>query len=384
MTFVDGPWLLARSKENMLARIPSNRRPSEGVVMINRVLTTFAIASIGTLALAASSAAPSFKVAKFSVGGDGGTDYLNAEPGTGRVFVSRGTHVMVIDGPTGKVLGDIPDTPRVHGIGLAKKWNHGFTTNGGDSTVTMFDMKTLAVIKRIPVPVGGLDGIMYDESSDRIILTNHSKPGTATAIDAKSGEIAGQAELEDEAPEGAASDGKGRLFINNERKNTIQVVDQKTMKAVASWPLEPCKGPTGIAYDRKTRRIFSGCSNTSVVVDADSGKVVASIANGNGVDAMGWDASQKLMYIPARDGTVTVVHQDSADKYTTLATLQTMAGAKTISVDPVKHVAYLLAVEYGPAPAPAAAPGAGATAPPGGGRGPTGPIIGAQFFAISH
>src|SRR5207248_7413652 len=150
--------------------------------------------------LAAPRAGPAqtFKVARFNIGGDGGTDYLTAEPGTGRVFVSRGTHVMVVDGNTGKVLGDIPDTPRTHGIALAPKWNHGFTTNGGDSTVTMFDLKTLAVIKKIATHTGGLDGIMYDDFSDRIILTNHSRPiGTATAIDPNTGDIVGVAELED-------------------------------------------------------------------------------------------------------------------------------------------------------------------------------------------
>src|SRR5256886_481072 len=132
--------------------------------------------------------AQTFKTAKFSIGGDGGTDYLTAEPGTGRVFVSRSTHVIVVDGPTGKVVGDIPDTPRTHGIALAPKSGRGFITNGGDSTVMMFDLKTLAVIKKIPVSTGGLDGIMYEDFSDRIILTNHSRPiGTAVALDAKTG-----------------------------------------------------------------------------------------------------------------------------------------------------------------------------------------------------
>src|ERR1700682_4998776 len=131
--------------------------------------------------------AQTFKVEKWNIGGEGGTDYLTAEPGTGRVFVSRGTHVMVVDGSTGKVLGDIPDTPRTHGIALVAKYNHGFTTNGGDSTVTMFDLKTLAVIKKIKVPSGGLDGIMYDDYDDKIILTNHSRPiGTLVAIDPRS------------------------------------------------------------------------------------------------------------------------------------------------------------------------------------------------------
>src|SRR5881392_1195351 len=141
--------------------------------------------------------AQTFKVERYSIGGDGGTDYLTAEPGTGRVFVSRATHVMVIDGRTGKVIGDIPDTPRTHGIALAPKSNHGFITNGGDSTVTMFDIKTLAVIKKVKVATGGLDGIMYDDADDRVILTNHSRPiGTLVALDPTSGDIVGQVELE--------------------------------------------------------------------------------------------------------------------------------------------------------------------------------------------
>jgi DNA-binding beta-propeller fold protein YncE len=328
------------------------------------------------------SSAQTFKVAKFSIGGDGGTDYLTAESGTSRVFVSRGTHVMVIDGTTGKVLGDIPDTPRTHGIALAPKSGHGFITNGGDSTVTMFDLRSLAVVKKIPVATGGMDGIMYDDFSDRIILTNHSRPiGTMVALDPQSGAIVGTVQLEDNGPEGAASDGKGKLFINNEGTSTMQVIDIKGMKVLASWPLAPCEGPTGIAYDRATNRIFSGCGKTSVVVDAATGKIVATIANGDGVDALGWDPVEKLIYIPAgRDSNVTVVHQDSPDKYTVVATVATMGGAKTISVDAVKHVAYLFQPVYGPAPAPAP----GAPPPQPGARPPRGPVIAAWFFAISH
>ncbi|MEP6508157.1 MAG: YncE family protein [Gemmatimonadales bacterium] len=345
-------------------------------------------AAAGALFAAALSAMPcaanaqNFTVQKYNIGGEGGTDYVMAEPGTGRVFVSRGTHVMVVDGPTGKVIGDIPDTPRMHGIALAPKSNHGFTTNGGDSTVTMFDLKTLAFIKKTRIPTGGLDGIMYDEYSDRIILTNHSRPvGTAVALDANSGDIVGTAELEDNAPEGAASDGKGKLFVNNEGTNTIQVLDAKTMKVLTSWAIAPCDGPTGIAFDRATNRIFSGCGKTSVVVNPSNGKVVAQITNGDGVDALGYDPSQKLIYIPAgRDGNVTVVRQDGPDKYTVVATVPTMRGAKTIAVDPVKHVAYLFQPEYGPAPAPA--PGSPPPAP--GARPPRGPIVAAWFFAISH
>src|SRR4029077_5439721 len=199
--------------------------------------------------------AQTFKVEKFDIKGEGGTDYVAVEATMGRVFVSRATHMMVIEGATGKVLGDIPNTPGVHGAGFATKAGHGFTTNGGDGTVTMFDLKTLAVVKQIKVGPG-LDGIMYDEPDDKIILTNHSRPiGTLTAIDPKTGDIVATVELEDTAPEGAAADGKGRIFVNNEGKNTIQVIDAKTWKVTASWPLDPCKGPTGIAYDKATNRI---------------------------------------------------------------------------------------------------------------------------------
>jgi len=321
--------------------------------------------------------AQNFKVQKFSIGGEGGTDYLTAEPGTGRVFVSRGSHVMVLDGIKGVVLGDITETPNNHGIALAPASNHGFITNRGDSTVTMFDLKTLAVIKKIKIPAGGQDGIMFDDFTNRVILTNHSKPGTATAIDPDKGEITGQAELEDTSPEGAASDGKGKLFVNNERKNTIQVLDAKEMKAIASWPLDSCDGPTGIAYDRTTDRIFTGCGGMSAVLNASTGKIVARIKNGEGVDALGWDPVEKLIYIPAgRDSSVTIVHEDSPDSYTVVATVTTAAGAKTISVDPVKHVAYLFQPTFGPPPPDAK--------PDQYGRRPRGKITGAYLYVISH
>lgn len=334
---------------------------------------------VALLALPAFAGAQTFTAQKFNIGGEGGTDYVTAEPGTGRVFVSRQSHVMVVDGATGKVLGDIPNTPRMHGIGLAPKYNHGFTTNGGDSSVTMFDLTTLAFLKKIPVKVGGLDGIMYDEADDRIILTNHSRPGTMVALDANTGDITGTAELEDNAPEGAAANGKGWIYVNNEGKNTIQVVDAKTMKAIKSWPIAPCDGPTGIAYDAASDRIFAGCSKKSVVVNGTTGAIVATIDNGDRVDALAWDPSEKLIYIPggAGKGSVTIVHQDSPDTYSTITTVETVPGAKTIAVDPVKHVAYLFQPERGPSTPPPAGSPAGTRATPG-------PIVAGWFVTITH
>ena len=350
--------------------------------MIARYVLASACFSAVALTAAPFAAAQTFQVEKYDIKGEGGTDYIAVEPGTGRVFVSRSTHVMVVEGASGKVLGDIPNTPGVHGAAFAPQAGHGFTTNSGDQTVTMFDLKTLGVLRQIKVGPG-LDGIMYDESDNKIILTNHSRPiGTLTAIDPASGDIVATVELEDTAPEGAAADGKGRIFVNNESKNTIQVIDARTWKVTASWPLAPCDGPTGIAFDKTTNRIFSGCSTTSVVVDAGTGKVVASIHNGTRVDALGWDAARKLIYIPnGGDGTVTVVHQDSADKYSVVATVPTVAGAKTIAVDPGTHNVYLFQPQRGPAPPPAAdapvpAPGQGR------GRAPQGPIIAAWFVVL--
>ncbi len=349
-------------------------------------LSRIAVAGLMAAALGAPAIAhaQSFKVQKWNIGGEGGTDYVTAEAGTGRVFVSRGTHVMVVDGRSGKVLGDIPDAPRNHGIALAEKAGHGFITAGGDSSVIMFDLKTLAELKRIKIPQGGQDGIMYDDYSNRVILTNHSRPvGTVVALDANTGDIVGAVDLADSGPEGAASDGKGKLFVNLEGKNSIEVIDEKAMKSIAVWPIAPCDGPTGIAYDRATDRIFSGCGDTSVVTNALTGQVVARITNGGRVDALGWDPSEKLIYVPsgANPGSVTVVREDAPDKYTVVATVPTVAGAKTIAVDPVLHTAYLFQPEYGPPPAGAVPPPAAAGRR---GRGPMGPMIAAWFIAITH
>jgi DNA-binding beta-propeller fold protein YncE len=343
---------------------------------MHRHVRVFTLLSALSLAAPLTAQAQAFKVDKIDIKGDGGTDYVTVESATGRVFVTRGTHVMVVEGATGKVLGDIPNTPGVHGTGLVTKAGHGFTTNGGDQTVTMFDLNTLAVIKQIKVGPG-LDGIMYDAADDKVILTNHSRPiGTLTALDPVTGDIVATVELEDTSPEGAATDGQGRIFVNIEGKNTIQVVDVKTWKTTASWPLGQCDGPTGIAYDKASNRLFSGCNKNSVVVDPASGKVVANIPNGTRVDSLGWDPEKKLIYIPnGGEGNVTVVHQDSPDAYSVIATVSTFPGAKTITVDSMTHNVYLFQPERGPVPADAPPPAPGS-------RGPRGPVIAAWFITI--
>ena len=343
------------------------------------------VMATAALALPVGVRAQAFTVDKFNIGGDGGFDYVSVDP-AGRVFVSRGTHVMVIEGTTGKVLGDIPNTPRVHGAAFSPKSGFGFTTNGGDSTVTMFALKDLSIVRRIHAGINGLDGIMFDDGTDRIFTSNHSgatrgAPGTLTAIDAKTGEVIGNVQLAG-VPEGAASDGKGTLFVNLEDKSQIEVVDARTLKSKGTWAIAPCDGPTGIGIDRKMNRLFVGCSRTSVVVDSKSGKVVAQIANGGGVDALGYDPDQQLIYIPSGEGKVTIVRAASGDKYTVVGEPATMRGARTIGLDLKTHRAYSFTPEYGPAPAPPAG-----SPPPvgrGRGRGPQGPMMGAWLFAIAH
>jgi DNA-binding beta-propeller fold protein YncE len=322
------------------------------------------------LALPAVLAAQGYKVEKFNIGGEGSFDYVTVDPATGRVFIPRGTHVMVVDGATGKVVGDIKDTPGVRGVAFAGKSGMGYTTNGRDSTSTAFDMSSLDVHMKVKAGSAGLDGIMYDDVTNRIITINHSKPGSFTVIDPNSMSVVGRGQTSGDAPEGGVSDGKGKIFINVEDKNAIDVVDSKTWKVITSYPT--CDEPTGIAMDRTTNRIFSGCSKTSFVIDAATGKKVAEIKNGDRVDAMGWDQSQKLMYIPGGDGTVTVVHEDSPDKYTVVETVKTMPGARTIAVDPVHHIAYLFTLERGPS-TPSSTPG---------GRPTPGPITGAWLISV--
>jgi sugar lactone lactonase YvrE len=333
------------------------------------LLATVALAITGS-----SLVAQSHKTQKYDIGGDGAFDYLSVD-GAGRVFIARSTHVMVVDGATGKVLGDIKDTPRVHGIAFVPAAGVGFTTNAGDSTATMFDLRTLEPRRKIKAGKDGLDGIMYDDATGMILTIDHSKPmGTAVVIDPKLGAVVSTIQLSGKAPEGGVSDGKGRIFINLEDRNAIDVVDTKTWKVVDTWKIDPCDGPTGIAMDRTTNRIFSGCSKTSVVVDAKTGGVVAQIPNGDGVDALGWDQSERTMYIPAgASGNVTIVHEDSPNKFTVVETVPTMRGARTIAVDPARHVAFVFTPEYGPS-TPSAMPG---------GRPTRGPITAAWLIAIT-
>ncbi len=226
-------------------------------------------------------------VTTYKVGGDGGWDYLTVDPDARRVFISRGTHVMVIDADSGKSVGDIADTPGVHGIALAPELGRGFTSNGREGTVSIFDIKTLATSSKVKVG-DNPDAILYDPATKRVFTFN-GRSQDSTAVDAASGKVLGTIKL-DGKPEFAASDAKGEIFVNIEDKGELVAIDPNKLEVKAKWPLAPCEEPSGLSIDRKNRRLFVGCGNKMMaVVDADSGKVLATPAIGDGVDATTFD-----------------------------------------------------------------------------------------------
>jgi DNA-binding beta-propeller fold protein YncE len=307
--------------------------------------------------LLAASAAPAADsgyhlVNTYSIGGDGGWDYLTVDSSSRRLFISRATHVIVMDADSGKLLGDIPDTPGVHGIALAPELGRGFISNGREGTVTIFDLKTLATITKVKAGENP-DAILYDPATKRVFAFN-GRSHDATAIDAAKGTVLGTIKLEGK-PEFAASDGKGEIFVNIEDKSQIDAIDPARLAVKASWPLAPCEEPSGLAIDRKKRRLFAGCSNKMMaVVDADSGKVIATPAIGEGVDANAFDPKTRLAFASCGEGVLTVVHEDAPTKFSVVQSVSTQPGARTMALDEKTHYVYLVTAKFGPPPAPTA------------------------------
>jgi YVTN family beta-propeller protein len=291
-------------------------------------------ATLGTVAAGAD-----YKVVKtWKLGGEGGWDYLTADSDGHRLFIARATRVMVIDTDSGKQVGEIPDTPGVHGVVLVPDLGRGFTSNGREDTVSVFDLKTLAVEKKIKVG-NGPDAIVYDSFSKRVFTFN-GRGHDATAIDAAKGEVAGKIDLGGK-PEFAVTDEKGTMWVNLEDKSELVAFDPVKLAVESRWKLADCEEPTGLAMDRKTRRLFAGCGNKKMaIVDADSGKSVASAAIGDGCDATAFDADLGLAFASAGDGTITVVHEDSADKFSVVQTVATQKWARTMALDAKTHVIY--------------------------------------------
>jgi DNA-binding beta-propeller fold protein YncE len=279
--------------------------------------------------------------------GDGGWDYLKYDQDGHRLFISRGTHVMVVNPNDGNVLGDIPDTQGVHGIALAPELGKGFTSDGREDDVTEFDLKTLKPIKKIKTGAGP-DAILYDPATQRVFTMN-GHGGSSTAIDAKTGNVVSTFDLGGR-PEFAVADGKGHVYANLEDKSKLVEIDSKKPAVMATWPLGKCESPSGLAMDREHRRLFSGCDNkVMAIVDADSGKVIDTQPIGEGVDACRYDPGAGVAFSSnGHDGTLTVIKEDSPSKFHVIENVTTQKGARTMALDPKTHKIYLVTAKFGP------------------------------------
>jgi DNA-binding beta-propeller fold protein YncE len=311
---------------------------------------SFSAVAILLLAGLASAAGPGYHVVKtYKLGGEGGWDYLTLDSTSRRLYISRSTHVIVIDADSGKVVGDIPDTPGVHGVALAADLGRGFISNGREGTVTIFDLNTLKAQGKIKVG-DNPDAILYEAGTQRVFTFN-GRSHDATAIDATKGTVIGTIKL-DGKPEFAVSDGKGEVFVNIEDKSELMALDPNKLEVRSRWPLAPCEEPSGLAMDRKNRRLFSGCDKLMAIVDADSGKIVGSLPICDGVDATAFDDETKLAFASCHDGKLTVIREESADKFSVAENVPTQEGARTMALDPKTHQVFTVTAKFGPPPAP--------------------------------
>jgi DNA-binding beta-propeller fold protein YncE len=298
-------------------------------------------------------AAGGYKLIKtISIGGEGGWDYLYADSSNRRLYVSHSTEVDVIDLDTEAVVGKIPGTNGVHGIAIADDLQRGFISDGRDDQVTIFDIKSLAVISTTKAGHNP-DGILYDPYSKRVFAFN-GRSNDMTAIDASDGKVDGTIPLGGK-PEFPVTDGKGNVYVNIENRNEIVHFDPKSLEIKHHWSIAPqCDSPSGLAMDTKTRRLFPVCDNkVMTVVDADSGAVITTVATGAGTDAAAFDPGTNLAFASnGQDGTLTVIKEESADKFTLMENAKTQRGARTMALDTKMHKIYLSDAEMGPTPAP--------------------------------
>ncbi|HSS43841.1 MAG TPA: PQQ-binding-like beta-propeller repeat protein [Thermoanaerobaculia bacterium] len=297
---------------------------------------------------------PGYRVVRrLEIGGDGGWDYLAVDSAARRLYVTRSTRVMALDADSGAVVGEIPDTAGVHGVAIAPELGRGFTSNGRSSTISIFDVKTLKPVSEIKSTGENPDAILYDPASRRVFAFN-GRSASATAIEAATGQIAGTIAL-DGRPEFAAADGNGRVYVNLEDKSIVAVIDARKLAVEKRWPLAPCEEPSGMAIDREHKRLFVGCGNRRMaVLDAENGRVVTTVPIGEGVDANGYDPGTGLAFSSNGDGTLTVVREDSPDRYSLAQTVVTQTGARTMALDEKTHNIFLATARFGPPPSPTA------------------------------
>ncbi len=286
---------------------------------------------------------------KLTLGGDAGWDYVAIDPEARRVYVTHYTKIEVLDADTGKSVGQITDTPGVHGIALVK--GKGFTSNGKADTVSVIDLKTNAHVAEIKAGKKP-DAITYDAGTDRVFVSNGDSDDV-TVIDATAAKVVGTIPVGG-APEYSAGDGKGTVWVNLEDKNAFATIDVKSLKLTRTTPIAGCEEPASMTFDSANRRLFIGCKNNLLaVVDPDSGRVVNTLPIGEHVDATVFDAANRLIFAPTGDGFLTIIRQDSADAYTIVDNVKTMRGAKTMAFDPKTGKIFSATVENVPATATA-------------------------------
>lgn len=283
---------------------------------------------------------------RLQLGGEGGWDYLSVDSTARRLYISRSTHVMVVDIDNDKVIGDIPDTPGVHGIALAPEINRGFISNGRNNTSTIFDLKNLKVLGQVKTGTNP-DAIVYDPATKRVFTFN-GRSKDATVFDAVSGEVAGRIELRGK-PEFAAANGKGTIYVNIEDTSEVVEINCLNLTVVKRFSLKPCKEPTGMGLDADHHHVFSGCHNKIMtILDTDTGKLMATVPIGEGVDGNGFDAGKELAFSSNGDGTLTIVRELAPGEFTVGETVATQRGARTMAIDPKTHYIYLPAAKFLP------------------------------------
>ncbi len=278
--------------------------------------------------------------------GDGGWDYLSVDEAAGRLYVSHSSMALVVDLKTGKQIGKIADTNGIHGIAIAPALNKGFTSNGRDNSITVFDLKTLAIIGKIQVSGKNPDAILYDGFSGKLFTFNGGSSNASVIDPAQNKEIA-TIKL-DGKPEFPQTDGKGIVYVNIEDKSEISVINAKTLKVEKSWSIAPGEEPSGLALDKETHRLFSVCGNKLMVVsDAEAGKVVTTLPIGDGCDGVAFDPATKLVFSSNGEGNITVVQETNKNSFKVIDTIASQKGARTITIDKSTHHLYLSTAEYG-------------------------------------
>lgn len=315
--------------------------------MKKAIITIFA----ALLCAAVPAAAQTFKVTQtVKLGGEGFWDYLVYDHEGQRLFITRGSHVMVVDANTLKITADIPDLSAIHGVALNYELNRGFISNGGDNTVTVFDLKSLKKLDSVKVGERP-DAILYEPYSKHVFTFN-ARSHDSSVVDAATGKVVATIPLGGK-PEFPVSDGKGKLYVNIEDKSQIAEVDVTKNSVLHTWSIAPCQEPSALALDIAHHRLFAGCDNKMMaVVDSDSGKVVTTVPIGEGVDAGRFDSKTQQVFMSCGEGVLTIIHEDSPDKYTVQQNLATAKGARTMALDPEKNVAYLVTAQREDKPVP--------------------------------